>query len=503
MNNEILQLARLIALPKLSQHYKDFSKEITEGLMSPPLQAIHSVWSKLEKTDSLESNSNLLLSTTLAKLSQGKNIIFEKPLKIETNPSEICSSLEKILSYCSVIEKESPQESEAGERSLRDWLERTIVQAGANAEPGWPKGENPLSSAIDKIRDLQRKKATFEEHGEEISFPLSSYKISSKPKTPTSITPIDQLELDGGAEEDTTLILSGESNIGKSHLGLFCLSSLSLRKEAVLLCSGEDSLETTRKRIFAHYLRRPVREVMNMTDRERLEAFRILYGNEEDPESLHYHISRHLAVTCIPEGNFTPQKIAEKIDAVEQKTQKKIRGFMCDYLQKMSENPNSNSSRKSKNTMRDEELENTVNQLKDICQNKKTFGIIISQVPSHAAGGTSEFLSLKQAVARSYAATWGAHYVITMNRTADETRRLASPTEDKRPRLNLFLCKNKDGPLGMCYALGYPNEARWEFFREKHEMERHIEAQKISQLNQLDGATFQAKNIRKTLGSSN
>ena len=182
-----------------------------------------------------------------------------------------------------------------------------------------------------------------------------------------------------------------------------------------------------------------------------------------------------MAIACIPEGDFSPQKVLEKIDRTEQKTQTKIKAFMCDYLQKMTENDSSKNNR----TMRDEELENTVNQIKDICQEKKSFGIVISQVPSHAAGGAQEFLSLKQAVARSYAATWGAHYVVTMNRTAEETRRLASSATDKRPRLNLFLCKNKDGPLGVCHALGFPDQARWEFYRDKASMEKSIEYDNI------------------------
>jgi replicative DNA helicase len=182
-----------------------------------------------------------------------------------------------------------------------------------------------------------------------------------------------------------------------------------------------------------------------------------------------------VAIACIPEGDFSPQKVLEKIDRTEQKTQTKIKAFMCDYLQKMTENDSSKNNR----TMRDEELENTVNQIKDICQEKKSFGIVISQVPSHAAGGAQEFLSLKQAVARSYAATWGAHYVVTMNRTAEETRRLASSATDKRPRLNLFLCKNKDGPLGVCHALGFPDQARWEFYRDKASMEKSIEYDNI------------------------
>jgi hypothetical protein len=44
----------------------------------------------------------------------------------------------------------------------------------------------------------------------------------------------------------------------------------------------------------------------------------------------------------------------------------------------------------------------------------------------------------------------------------------------------MFLCKNKNGPLGTCYALGLPNQGLWKFFRTKAELERFIKAQKAA-----------------------
>jgi hypothetical protein len=252
-----------------------------------------------------------------------------------------------------------------------------------------------------------------------------------------------------------------------------------------MLCSGEDSLETTRKRWFAHFLRRERDDIMKMTEMERLHAFRELYGHEEDTDSLHHHIRTGFPIACIREGEFSPQKMEEKIDAYEQKHQKKIVMFMGDYLQKMIENP----AKRYTKRQRDEEMEFIVNQVREMCQKRKTSSLLISQVPSHAAGGGHEFLNLKQAVARSYAATWGAHYVITLNRTTEEIRRLAT-ARDKRPRLNMFLCKNKDGPLGVCYTLGYPKEARWEFFRTKVELENRVESTLSTRTN-LENEPFQ------------
>jgi hypothetical protein len=494
--SDAITLARLLCLPALVRHYGNLGADITASLSSPGAQALietlrhHESGSKAVGGDLLDE----LLEESISKMGAGEKTIKISPNKGVGGPGQsqggiqhgsfivsagkVCQTAEKVRPVIARMLEELnatlDDNKERAEDLFRNWLERSIVGRAGNAEPSPFIQHDPLAAALERLQHLKKTPLLYRKD-EEIAFPLGSYALATKPKTPTGIEPFDLVELEGGAEEDTTLILSGESNIGKSHLGLFCLSSLSLRREAVLLCSGEDSLETTRKRIFAHYLRMPARDVIAMSERERIERFRELYGHEEDPESLHHHISSSVAIACIPEGNFTPAKITEKIDAFEQKTQKKIKGFMCDYLQKMNEN----AAGKKNKTMRDEELENTVNQIKDICQTRKTFGIIISQVPSHAAGGVGEFLNLKQAVARSYAATWGAHYVVTMNRTVEETRRLASAGEDKRPRLNLFLCKNKDGPLGVCYALGYPNEARWEFFRDKSTMEREIETQRI------------------------
>jgi hypothetical protein len=473
MDNQSLQVARLISFPSLTLAYRDY---LESNEIQAELHVSHKIivknWLVIGPYHkSIEKNASKLLQECLRNTNKiQENLISKK---------DFLATLNKILDLASKIEPKEQEEKKDSELGLREWIEKCLITQAAYSEPSVLSEFDPWKSAVEKLDSLRRRKLITDNSEEDVAFPLSSYILNTKPKTPTGMEPFDMVELEGGADEDTTLILSGETNIGKSHLGLFCLSSLSLRKEAVLLCSGEDSLETTRKRIFSHYLRRPTSEVIAMDEKTRLDFFRELYGHEEDPDSLHFHIKRNVAIACIPEGGFSPKVVSEKIDRVEQKIQRKVRAFMCDYLQKMSENAETKKSR----SMRDEELENTVNQVKDICQSRKCFGIVISQVPSHAAGGGQEFLNLKQAVARSYAATWGAHYVITMNRTAEETRRLASAVTDKRPRLNLFLCKNKDGPLGVCYALGFPNEARWEFFRDKTTMEREIESRKVREKN--------------------
>lgn len=453
----------------MREHYGEFQSLVPKAVSSPALQAIAQT---LAGTKLPGSNGPALDALAEETLRRCRGSMRGPNGKIETSTAKVCEALENLREAACRMGEYPKDERLKGETGFREWLERGIVTSSAQEEPSFMPGCDPIQKALESLERLRRMPMAFAENEETLAFPLSNFRLATKPKTPTAMEPFDTGELEGGAEEDTTMILSGESNIGKSHLGLFCLSSLSLRREAVLLCSGEDSLETTRRRIFAHYLRKTAKEVAAMSETERERDFEALYGSREDPQSLLYHITNNMAVACIPEGAFNPKAVEERIDAFEQKRGRKIKAFMADYLQKMGENPVGKNARR----MRDEELEATVNQLKDLCQNRKTFGLIISQVPSHAAGGNFEFLNLKQAVARSYAATWGAHYVVTVNRPAEETKRLAS-SRDKRPRLNLFLCKNKDGPLGVCYALGYPNEARWEFFRTKDELAAQIEAE--------------------------
>lgn len=489
MENETIHIAKLIAWEKMRETYRPFGENISKALTSPELQAIQETLRAGEPPSEPGPALDWLSEAVLRK-SYGS---LRGPLgKIETSAAKISKALVALREATERLETYPEETRLEGEMTFREWLQRGIVSTSAIEEPNILSKEDPIQKALGIIQELEATGPAYKKSDEDISFPLSSYEIIVKPKTPCAIEPFDDIELEGGGEEDTCMIISGESNIGKSHLGLFCLSSLSLRKEAVLLCSGEDSLATTRRRIFAHYLRAPARDIALMSELDRENAFNLLYGDKEDPESLHFHIAQNLAVACVPEGSFHPKTIEEKIDAFEQKRGRHVKAFMADYLQKMSENPTAKSTRRQ----RDEDLEFTVNQIKAICQKRKTFGIIISQVPSHAAGGATEFLNLRQAVARSYAATWGAHYVVTMNRTAEETKRLAS-SNDKRPRLNLFLCKNKDGPLGVCYALGYPQEARWEFYRTKAEMLSKIEGDSLTEESkQLDPDKFRNHSSR-------
>ena len=475
MENELIQIARFLTWPAMRGIYSPYLEAIAQNINDPGAQlCVHVIRTSPQVPIPSDSHDYTGTSPMLDWLAEetlclaNRNVMTPNG-RVQAKARDIGATLQSLRECCDRLQQYSKEERLNGEMAFRDWLQRAIMNAAFFAEPiigAKNRGEDPVINAIGLANQLRESKPAHENGDDGLCFPLANPRIEVKPKVPTCIDPFDRFELEGGAEEDTCTIISGESNIGKSHLGLFCLSRIALlSNEPTLLASGEDSEATTKRRVFAHFLGIPDKELIKLTELEIVKAMTVKYGDPDDPKSEHYSLIHNFAMACIEEGRFHPKTIEEKMDAFEQKRQRKIRAYMADYLQKMNENP---IGRKN-NRQRDEELEFVVNQQKQLCQDRKAMGIIISQTPSHAAGGNFEFLNLKQAVARSYAATWGAHYVITMNRPAAETTRL-STSMDKRPRLNIALCKNKSGPLGVCYALGNPDKAHWEFFRSKQEL---------------------------------
>lgn len=356
------------------------------------------------------------------------------------------------------------------EKNFRSWLQRTITCNATVQEPTPGKGgelRDPYFEASEKLAILNSIRLLSDKKGGSVFFPLRDTKLEYRLRIPIGIDVFDQNEWEGGPEFDTLMLLSGESNVGKTMLGLYLMSSLATCRKNTLIISGEDSEAENKKRILCHHLRATASEIANMSEKERDRKMEENYGDPEDPESLHYHLRNKFASICPEEGKLTPSYIEEKIDAIEQEIQEPIHAIMIDYLQKTK--PDGKNNR----MQRDEELEVFVNQVKENGEDKR-LTLLISQTPSHAVGGKTEFLGIKEATARSYAATWGAHYIVTINRTQEETERLRS-SNDKRARLNFFLCKNKNGPIGTCYGLGYPKEARWRFFRTKSEMLRAVD----------------------------
>jgi hypothetical protein len=469
MDNELLHIAKLVAWPQMGKAYGAFQQEIIQGMTSAEKTAVTTSLWHCPQGAGADATCDALTEETFARNRRAK-----KPIPIPL----LCEHLEQIRQAALRLERAGETEKHEAESTFRNWLERSVITRAAFEETN-PGKEEPTRAAAEILARIRATPPCLLEEANPICLPLQNFKISLAPKIPTSFDIFDDNELEGGVEEGTTTILSGETNIGKSHLGLFSLSCLALRKHAVMICTGEDSEEATKRRIVSHFMRRQTQEIRAMPENRRREIMRELYGHEDDPESILHHIQNHVAISYFKAGTFTPEAVARRIKRFEESCGKPIKAVMCDYLQKMAENPKG----KIRNRERDVELEWIVNELGEVFAATRCFGLVISQVPSHAAGGGFEFLNVRQAVARSYAATWGANYIITVNKTAEESRRLAA-SNDKRPRLNLFLCKAKDNPTGVGYTLGFPAQARWEFFRTKAQMEARIEAQAIAQEEQ-------------------
>lgn len=460
MESESLQIARFFKYPAWAEHYREFLPDTLEGISQPANQLFISLISKLtnqRKTQTPEEFLDFCLEASLTWTGEesttlGKKIPIGKVLQKSSTIRElICKN----------------EDQTRAEQNFRNWLQRTITCNATTAEPTIkPDGSltDPFFKASEKLVILGAKRLLAEGEKEEIFFPLSNTHLEYRPRMPIGLDIFDQEEWDGGPEFDTVLTLSGESNVGKTMLGLYIMSCLASCRKNLLIISGEDSKEENRKRILCHHLRATPSEISAMPEKDRIARMLQFYGDPEDPTSLHHHLQTRMASVCAEEGRITPSYIKERVEKLEQVIQAPVNAVMIDYLQKAK--PDGNTQR----MQRDEELEVFVNQLKEDGENKR-LSLLISQIPSNAAGGKTEFLGIKEATARSYAATWGAHYIVTMNRPLEETERLRAST-DKRPRINFFLCKNKNGPIGTCYGLGYPREARWRFFRSKAEMLR-------------------------------
>lgn len=463
MEHETLQIARVFKYPQWTSHYEEFLQEMKEGLHQPANRILLSLCQKIAP-DYREATPDALLDSCL------ENSLTWSSEEEESRGARVPRG--NLLQRSNKIRELLQKEEDPGqaEKNFRNWLQRTIACNATMVEPGFLSNgmlRDPFQEASEKLAILQSRSLYFGSKNDEIFFPLEDTSFVFLPKVPLGLDIFDQEEWGGGPEFDSVITLAGESNVGKTMLGLFLMSCLASCRKNVLVVSGEDSPQENKKRLFCHFLKLLPPEIAQMSDKERLLRMNKLYGEAEDQESLHHHLRTRFASVCPDEGKLTPSYIRERIDETENRMGEPIHAVMIDYLQKTK--PDGKTNR----MQRDEELEIFVNQVKEQGENKH-LSLLISQVPSHAAGGATEFLGIKQATARSYAATWGAHHIVTMNRIQEETERLRG-SDDKRVKINLFLCKNKNGPIGTCHAIGYPRESRWRFFRTKSEMQRAFE----------------------------
>lgn len=478
MTPETSHITRLLKDPSLIGHYQNYQSTIKNGLTGPSLSLL---WDRIcaENANKKDRSSNpkSILETSTA---QALEWVLRNPNNKEVSGSSLSLITNRIEKELSETSEEKPRERE---EMIRNWIERLLIQTSATAEPIFlsPNSragvEDPTSKCIRLIQELKDTPWIYSgEDKNPLYFPLQDTELNVLPKISLGLGPLEEEELGGGPEIGQVFLLSGITNVGKSHLTMFSLANLCLRKEPILIFSGEDGFDLTKKRILTVLLRCTEKHALTLNAKTRLERMRELYGNEEDPESLHHYIRRKFGLFCVPQGDLRISKISDGIKKFQDATQTNPSAFAVDYLQKCQ--PDKTNNRKA----RDEELEDFVNGLKDIANEQKNLAIIISQVGSASADGKQAFLSVKASAARSFAATWGADYILTLNRTIQETERLANAQcpEDRWPRVNIFLCKNKNGPIGTCYALGIPQKGMWKFFRTKGELDRYFKIQKES-----------------------
>lgn len=357
----------------------------------------------------------------------------------------------------------------ARERFLREWISRSIPALASSLGNRFKNGRDgdPCELAAAQMRFLDGLRPIYDNSQGRVIYPFHDFSLPNVPKLPSCIDCFDQHELDGGFERGTITILSGESNIGKSHTALGMLATAVRMGHPSLMVSAEDGAPLTKKRIYAHFLNASRREIMRMTPEERETRFSQIYAAEQaSAEDIHERIRNGLAFSH--QTSLRIKDIADDVDRAEQVLQRRIELITADYLQRSEVDGEQYQERT------DQKLCRFVGDLVDYCGNRGTNAILVSQISSSATEGVAEFTGLSKAVANSYAAIWMAHYVITMTRTKKESLRMGT-SADKRARLGFFLCKAKDASTGTCYALSIPSQSRQLYFRSEEARNLYIE----------------------------
>lgn len=270
----------------------------------------------------------------------------------------------------------------------------------------------------------------------------------SEKKFSLGISPFDDNELNGGVLPGSLIMISGPTNSGKTFLCLKIALHFALHKFPILYLSAEDGPSVIAKRVWALLLNLPVSKITNEIAEKAFSESRQAFDL----------LKKYFRAGCLQHSQMNPDSICDLVDYTSEPERPVL--IVIDYLQKIV---GSNYFAKS-HLKRDEELEMTVNCFRDYCRTNDTCILLASQTTSSASNGESPIIFARESAARSYAATWGSDYIITIQRTQSETMRMAS-SKDKTQILNLFLAKNKHGPLGACQAKFHPSSSTFSFHR--------------------------------------
>ena len=323
------------------------------------------------------------------------------------------------------------------------------------------KHADPLANIRDQAQEVIRVTSKDPQDNSEIiqpfrgleqGDPLEHMPIVTKP---SGIPALDTGILDSGFVNGAGIVLSGQTNIGKSNLTNEFIRASGFIGGTPLQISIEDDKKLTELRWTAFLLGTSTKEVNKMTNEEK--TLRLLKKYEKQPWAIAAIERMRL---WAPKEPPTMEQILQKIDDYENATGKIMSLVALDYIQNINVDGGSDT--------RATKLGNAAKRYFAVGAQRGRTSIIVSQAKSEITAA-DEFLSIREAMAESFAISHNAHYVFSLKHPPEEVVRRMREKDDPRAQINLGLPKNKFGPVGGVYAIFDGKRSKWNFFNTANE----------------------------------
>lgn len=488
--------ARLLLHPGLSNHYRPFlletekslwNRRSTNALLLKAIRAVHKDQSLSTRSDNGPTIGILELGAALEEqkeryLSAAATVA---PDRNHQFGSEWQTRLSGIIKAACELENPSiqktaeadRQEKIAGETKLRHWLDKENLESYFTVDPNLLFNSNALSQS--KVQQAIAKQKALEEHPwfyqERIRLsPLfSNFEISREPRYPTYIPTLDHGALEGGVELQTTILLAGVTNTGKSQLLRHTLQQASCHGEASIYFSNEDSTDLIKKRSLSSLLKLPTRFIKDKseTELERMLEKACQAWEEIKPglgTQIYQNIRHKFFAVYLERDQFRPEVMEDYIKEAEDQLGSCLRYAGADYLQEGLPNGGMRSYETPASALR-----RWMGETKETAIRHRLAFFVVAQAKADAVGRSTP--AINQIVAESFSSTWGANYILSIIRSAEETARIQR-SKDTRYRQEVLLAKSKDTPLGLTFALCHFSTSTWIFFDSKEARDHAAEA---------------------------
>ena len=483
--------ARLLLDPGLLNHYRPFIAEAEKSLWNRRsatallLKAIRAV----HKDQHLATRSLGILELGAALEDQRERYLSAVAKAAPEYLNECCSQWQihsiGIVQAAGEIEQQASsataeiqrQEKIAGETKFRHWLDKENLESYFVVDPNLLF--NPNFGAHSRVQQAIEKQKALENHPwfyqkrAPLSPLFSNFQISREPRFPTYIHTFDHGSLEGGVELQTTILLAGVTNTGKSQLLRHTLQQASCHGQPSIYFSNEDSTDLIKKRSLSSLLKIPTKLIK---DKSEAELERMLERacqtwdeiNTGLGTQIYNNIRRKFFAVYLERDQFRPEVMEDYVKEAEDQLGTALRYAGADYLQEGVPNGGIRSYETPASALR-----RWMAETKESAIRHNLAFFVVAQAKGEAVGRAAP--EINQIVAESFSATWGANYILAIIRSADETARVQR-TNDTRYRQEVLLAKSKDTPLGLTFALCDFSTSTWIFFDSKEARDRAADA---------------------------